>query len=270
MYTHINRVASDSIQQHYREHLHKILSETNTYEEFVGAIESELNLRYEIYDWAFSFLNLPDKLVIMENFGTVHGDYVSEYLEEHLYNHDLLLHHVKIKNTPVFQSDIIDTVNKSGLVSYNNERYKQHYKNNFQHGFKEICCIPITSPIDGNRCLFTVTSRKIKNHDKFKSVVTKYIESLTSLAISINNVGLRKYKSSFLKALNEYAVLSLSKPLTLLVVMGKYDLDTREAAERIGIPYNTAKNQIAKIKDALGATTIHGAYNQAIENELVV
>lgn len=149
--------------QHYRAYLHEIFSATETYEGFISTINKELYTRFEVIDWAYSFLNLPDKLVIMENFGTRISDYINEYIEQGWYEHDLILDHVRSKNTSVFQSDLVNAIehlNGNGFEFNNTLNYKRLVKNNKKHGYKEICCMSITSSIDGNRCLFRLQPKE--------------------------------------------------------------------------------------------------------------
>jgi hypothetical protein len=271
-YSLISTLSIDVNQQKYKRYLHTIFAKTNSYEAFIKSISNELIGRYEIEDWTFSFLNLPDKLVVLENFGTVNKvncEYISQYLEEGFYDHDLLLHRAKLQNTHFFQSDVIDAVNRSEVASYDTTTYKNLYLNNIKNGFDEVCCIPVPSIFDDSRRLLTVTSRGLINHHNFKILVRNNINNLMTLAIAINDIGFRKYKAEFLKAMTEFKVTICSRPIRLLSTMVKKDITMAEAAQQMGITPNTAKNHLARLKSSLGATTVHGAYEQALKSQLI-
>ena len=257
-------------QCRYREYLLGKFNQTNSYEEFINKIEQELEERYEIKDWAFAFLHLPDKLVIAEHFGTVDIEYISEFLERGLEQHDLILQNARVKDSPIFQTDIYNAIVKSDLYTHDTNMWKKYiYQKNIERGLHEICCIPIRSSFDGKRCLFTVTSKGINRFSNFKKLIINNMHYLIVLASTINEVGMTSYKKHFFQGAETYNTLVNSQPLNLLATMVKYDLDVGKAASKLKISYNTAKKHIATIKAKLNATTIHGAHERARQNQYI-
>lgn len=243
------------------------LDQSESFDNFVESIACELD-RYGIKDWAYTQIDVPNQLTTLEHIGTLDQQYLDAYIENATYNSDLMLQHVKLSNTPRFQSDIEKEL-KSTRLEFSQKRPSINFINmNKDFGYRDVCCIPTTSPIDGVRFLLTLTSKN-SIESKFKMGVMECIDQLRMASRSICESGAKRHKKSFFRIAGSYQILAKSAPMKLLETMIKHDMKVSEAATHLGISRDTAKQQLHTVRSRLNAKTNHGACLLAIKYGLI-
>jgi DNA-binding CsgD family transcriptional regulator len=247
-------------QLQYKKFLICEFKKANDFDELTSMIKRELN-SLGILDWTYTLLDLPGRLTALENIGTVDSDYVEAYVGNSLYECDFLLQHAKGNDRPIFQSDIIITMNKIPFDFELKTRYEEIMYWNKKFGYDDICIIPSTSKY-GGRYLLSLTSKEIDPR-KFKNALSTNMPLLKILAQVICDIGSKQFKDIFVSPLKNFEAVLRSQPLNLLATMGKYDLTIQEAAQKLNIAGSTANKHILKIRKLLKAKTNHSAYEIA-------
>lgn len=254
-------VVLNSEQRLYRKKLHERLNQTDDFEGFKALISKELD-SYGISNWSYAPLDLPDQLTAAEPIGTIERGVVDCYLERSLYENDMVLQHVNVSDKPIFQSDIEWHINQSPVASSHIVCHSKIIKLNKQFGHEDVCAIPVTSSVDGGRFLFSLTSHGGEAR-RFKPYLSTHLLNLKTLAMTVNDIGVRKYPDNFLSAIKKYRTIVHSQPLNLLATIAKYDLSISEGAARLGITESTASKHLKTIRELLQTKTNYGAYRIA-------
>lgn len=254
-------VALDSGLQLYREKLHRQLAQAKDYEEFEQLIARELS-QYGLADWSYSRLDLPDSLTAAKQLGTIDKELIDTYMEQRLYESDLVMQHVNVSDRYLFQSDIEREIKQMPFMLKQAVGHNKIIQLNKSFGHIDLVTMPFTSSIDGSRFLFCLTSGKY-HFARFKQHILNNLKKLEILALIINDIGAHCHAGVFLSPIKEYKALALSQPMNLLATMVKYDLSVQEGAARLGITERTASCHLKRIRNTLGAKTNLGAYKLA-------
>jgi Autoinducer binding domain len=247
--------------QKYKQHLLNYFSQASDYDDFSTLIERELS-EFGIVHWAYTELDLPDRLTAEEHLGTIDKTFSDIYLEDSLYENDLVLQHIKSSDAPVFQSDIKEQLENLSFSSEFFHGFDKIIQRRKEFGYSDSCSIPVTSAINGSRFVLCLNLKSLKQVD-FKNRVSKSMAHLKILAIAVNEVGANLFPELFLSPGKRYKAVAYSKPLELLTAIFKLDLSIKGASEHLGISIHTADNHIKKLKKYFNVKTIHGAYEIA-------
>jgi hypothetical protein len=256
-----NTLVLDAHLQGYRQRLMTDLDSSDDYEGFIELIARELGT-YGINSWTYTPLDLPDILTVEEHLGRMGSEVVQEYMGEKLYKHDMILQHVKMSDIHLYQSDVEIEIEKSLVIDRNRFCQKRIIEINKKHGHSDICNIPMTSHIDGSRYLFCINSKGF-DPSRFKHFTLKKMPFLKTIAISINDIGVRNYPHIFLAPVRDYKAIAYSQPLVLLAAMVEKDLSIAEGSAHLGLSPNTGHNHLKRLRDKLGVKTNHTAYKIA-------
>lgn len=244
----------------------RTLNQTNSLQDFVEKVACELD-QYGILDWAYTQIDLPKRLTTREYLGTLDQKHIDTYVANAFYDSDLMLHHVQMSNTPRFQSDIEHELNATRFEFIHKGASINFITMNKDFGYKDVCCIPTLSPIDGSRFLLTVTSKDI-NETTFKKTVSEKLLELRLLSAAICECGTLRHKDVFFAQVKSYRALAKSAPVKLLKTMNKHDLNISQAARFLGISRNTAKQQLETLRAQLNVKTNHAASIVALQQGL--
>jgi Autoinducer binding domain len=245
----------------YRKHLQTILGQSDDFSVFIELI-GEILSRFGIKSWAYSVIDLPGYQMAIRQLGNLHPEVIDVYAEQGYYRFDLALQHIKNAREPIFQSSVITEIKKINLVTDLTNDYKKIADMNRGFGYEDTLNIPVASSIDGSLISLSLTSHGMYAKNFHASLKSK-IPDLHTVALAINDIGMTHHRRQFRGPVIDCKSKITSRPIELISLMGKHDLNVNGLVEKTGLKKNTINNHLKSIRGSLGVSTNIGAYEKA-------
>lgn len=179
---------------------------------------------------------------------------------------DMMIDHILSIGTPIFMSTLERHIADSPIEN-------QLYKNNYElirsykcNGFYNRYSTSVESPDRQQRLALSVACQGM-NSDDFVQQVNQYRRELYWLAKAVNDVVTQNFPALF--AARTQQIHISARPLELLALIAKDNLQLKQAAAKACISVDTANKHMATVKQALGASTQAAAVYRAIKEGLL-
>lgn len=179
---------------------------------------------------------------------------------------DMMLNHIRCIGTPIFMSTLERHITDSPIEN-------QLYKNNYElirsykcNGFYNLYSTSVKPSNDLQRLVLSVASHGM-NSDDFVRRVNQYRRELYWLAKAIDDAVAHNFPKLFEMKAKQIRINA--RPLELLTVIARDNLQLKQAAAKVCISVDTANKHMATVKQALGASTQAAAVYRAIKAGLI-
>lgn len=231
---------------------YKALSICRDFDEFTGRIEKILqDIGFEEY--ALSRLAVGGK--ITSPIQTMPEEMTSLYIQQGLYEHDLITKYAMNDNGPIFHSEIENHINEACYVTDEIRHNREIFKLFKSFSYNDFYFIPLGAHNGKWRILLSVAT-KDDNIADFKRHVENCKGALFLLAEAIEYIGVRKSFKIFLDEGRSHGIKITPKQLILLNTLAREDLNLPKIADKLCISIHTANKHIAAARQALEVSTI--------------
>lgn len=221
---------------------------------------------YGVYGYSYAYLQTNRDAG--DTIGPIVKEFKQIYNSEQFYLYDLSVQHAIKSDVPVFMSQIADLVKQADFHNVLFERNLELYKLMQRFGYNDYWNNAFKSRNSGGRALVAFGTMNITPAE-FRALTKKYFNQLIALSHAIDAVGTEKFPQHFNQIRESGKTIVHQKPLALLQTLATHKCSLPEAARLRGISISTANQQIAAAKQALDATTTHGAILKAIQLGLI-
>lgn len=239
----------------------EVLNSARNYKDFSHKITSILN-QLGFNAWSYTRVDMPAPMVP----GSAIGGNIDDLLdlfEKEKFNHcNIAMQQITNTNEAVYQFEINRLIKNSPLVTDSYLHAKKMEMSMAAMGYEAGYLMPMTSA-DG-RFAFFVVSKYMKD-DAFKSLVRSKLSAITSLAVTIDRIGCRKYINKFTSYERSFFRFTHSKPVMLFRLCHENDISIVEAAKIMRISPKTTEMHSKKFREMMNCHTTATAITRAIK-----
>lgn len=179
---------------------------------------------------------------------------------------DMMHNHIRCIGTPIFMSTLERHITNSPIE---NQLYKTNYEliRSYKcNGFYNLYSMSVKPTHNLQQLVLSVASQEM-NSDDFVRQVNQYRKELYWLAKTIDDTVTADFPKLF--GTKPRQIHISARPLELLGVIARENLQLKQAAAKVCISVDTANKHMASVKQALGASTQAAAVYRAIKAGLL-
>jgi DNA-binding CsgD family transcriptional regulator len=206
----------------------------------------------------------PQKLI------TVSRDMLNHYYAEEFYEHDLILHYIRVNVNPIYQSALHDYIGRAPFDIEMTRMMKAIYALNKSYGYYDYYNCLARATNGNDNVMLSVTKRGCTPVQMSKLVLGSE-STLQVLCEAIDFVASRKF-SSILQGNcpDDAADIAINpRPLKVLDTLANHDFNISQVAKHLCISTVTANKHLETARRAFGAKSNYYAIKQAVLNGLI-
>ena len=222
---------------------------------------------FGLVDYVFSRMSDNENTNPRE-INTLDASFATNYFEQQLAEHDLLLPQIIQKQEPIYQSSVIEYVKSAPFDLDVNKGMTEISRLGKSYNYFDFLNLPIKSIAGDCNVVLSVTCTglsSIQFREKISrlSIVNKLIE----MCVAIDKTSIKKFPDTFLGASKGKEFTE--RQASVLSMLANSDLTINEIACKLNITAQTVHNHLSDIRKMLDAKTNYRAIKTAIQHKLI-